>query len=198
MRQQATRQLYAYWNAIRRERAAPDRAEIDPAAIRSILSDTFMIEADGDMSFRLRLSGSRLNALWLSEMKGQSFVGLWGQDAQSVAAMMWTVMDGAVPVVVGAAAAPKDREPAQLEFLLLPLRHQGRTHARILGAIACANHPDWLGLIPVERLVLRTMRIMSASDARVDLPILRGTAATYGRRSGQATLRLLQGGRAQG
>lgn len=198
MRQQATRQLFAYWNAIRRERAAPDRAEIDPAAIRSILSDTFMIEADGDMSFALRLSGTRLNALWLSEMKGRSFVDLWGEDAPSVAAVLWTVMDGAVPVVVGAGAAPRDRDPANLEILLLPLRHQGRTHARILGAIACANHPDWLGLIPVERLALRSMRIMSASDARVDLPIVRGPAATFGRRQGQANLRLLQGGRAQG
>ncbi len=198
MRQQATRQLFAYWNAIRRERAAPDRAEIDPAAIRSILSDTFMIEADGDMSFALRLSGTRLNALWLSEMKGRSFVDLWGEDAQSVAAVLWTVMDGAVPVLIGAGAAPGDRDPANLEILLLPLRHQGRTHARILGAIACANHPDWLGLIPVERLALRSMRIMSASDARVDLPIVRGPAATFGRRQGQANLRLLQGGRAQG
>lgn len=196
MRQKATRELFAYWNAIRRERAAPDRAEVDPAAIRGILSDAFMLEADGDSGFPLRLTGARLNALWLNEMKGRSFVELWGEDGASVAAALWTVMDGSVPVLVGAAAAPADRPALDLEILLLPLRHHGRTHARILGAVACANHPEWLGLIPVERLALRSLRIMSASDARVDLPIVRRPAAPSVRRPARAGhLRLLPGGR---
>jgi hypothetical protein len=196
MRQQATRELYAYWNAIRRERAAPDRAEIDPASIRTILSDTFMLETEGDSAFSLRLTGARLNALWLTEMKGRSFVDLWGEDQASVTAALWTVMDGAVPVVIGASAAPRDRRPAELELLLLPLRHHGRTHARILGALACANTPDWLGLIAVERFVLKSMRIMSASNARVDLPILRRSTAPE-RRAARAQLRVVPGGLGQ-
>ena len=196
MRQQATRELYSYWNAIRRERAAPDRAEIDPASIRAILSDTFMIEVEGDGAFSLRLTGARLNALWLTEMKGRSFIDLWGEDRASVAAALWTVMDGAVPVVMGASAAPRDRLPAELELLLLPLRHHGRTHARILGALAYANTPDWLGLIPVERMALKSMRIMSASSARVDLPILRRTSGPE-RRAPRAQLRVVPGGLGQ-
>ena len=196
MRQQATRELYAYWNSIRRERAAPDRADIDPAAIRRILSDTFIIEADASGEFPLRLSGGRLNALWLDETKGRSFPQLWGEDRASVTAVLWTVMDGAAPVVMGAWAAPHDRAPVELEVLLLPLRHHGRTHARILGAVAAANHPDWLGLIPVDRLVLRSMRIMSASDARVDLPIVRPSSAPQ-RRASRANLRLVPGGLGQ-
>lgn len=196
MRQKATRELFAYWNALRRERAAPDRAEIDPAAIRGILSDAFMIEADREGGFPLRLTGARLNALWLTETKGRSFVDLWGEDGASVAAAIWTVMDGAVPVVMGATAAPADRPALDLELLLLPLRHYGRTHARILGAVAYANHPDWLGLIPVERLALRSMRIMSATDARVELPIVRRPQfAPPARRPARAShLRVLPGG----
>ena len=194
MRQQATRELYSYWNAIRRERAAPDRAELDPASIRTILSDTFMIEAEGDSAFPLRLTGARLNSLWLDETKGRSFVDLWGEDGASVAAVLWTVMDGAVPVVIGASAAPQGRPAAELELLLLPLRHHGRTHARILGAIACAHHPEWLGLIPVERFTLRSMRIMSTSNARVDLPLVRRSASAPERRAARAHLRVLPGG----
>ncbi|MDE2363538.1 MAG: PAS domain-containing protein [Hyphomicrobiales bacterium] len=195
MRQKATRELYAYWNAIRKERAAPDRAEIDPAEIRSILSDTFMIESDGESRFPVRLTGSRLNALWLDEMKGRSFVDLWGEDGASVGAALWTVMDGAAPVLIGAAAAPSDHAPVELELLLLPLRHHGRTHARILGSIAAANHPDWLGLIAVERLMLRSMRIMSASQARVELPIYQRSRAAPQRPPQRPHLRLLHGGR---
>ena len=195
MRQQATRELYTYWNAIRRQRAAPERAEIDPAAIRAILSDTFMIEVDEACEFPLRLSGGRLNALWLKEMKGRSFLDLWGDDRANVAAVLWTVMDGAVPVVAGVCAAPEGHAPAELELLLLPLRHNGRTHARILGALACSSHPDWLGLIPVERFELRSLRIMSANEARIDLPIVRRTASAPERRMVlRPRLRLLHGG----
>ena len=195
MRQQTTRELYSYWNSIRRERAAPDRAEIDPAAIRAILSDTFMIEVDGDGAFPLRLSGARLNALWLKEMKGRSFLDLWGEDRANVAAILWTVMDGAVPVVAGVSAAPPERRPIDLELLLLPLRHHGRTHARILGALACATQPDWFGLIPVERFELRSLRVMSASDSRVDLPVVRRMSGLPERRLGtRPRLRLLSGG----
>ncbi len=92
MRQTATRELFAYWNAIRRERAAPDRAEVDPAAIRSILSDAFMIEADGEGGHPLRLTGARLNALWLAEMKGRSFIELWGEDGRLVAINHQTIV----------------------------------------------------------------------------------------------------------
>lgn len=195
MRQQATRELYSYWNSIRRERAAPDRAEIDPAAIRAILSDTFMIEVDGDDAFPLRLSGTRLNALWLKEMKGRSFLDLWGEDRANVAAVLWTVMDGAVPVVAGVSAAPSDHRAIDLELLLLPLRHHGRTHARILGALACAAQPDWFGLIPVERFELRSLRVMSAADSRVDLPVIRRMSGAPERRLGsRPRLRLLNGG----
>lgn len=195
MRQQATRELYTYWNAIRRQRSAPDRAEIDPAAIRTVLTNTFMIEADREGRFPLRLSGSRLNALFATELKGASFLELWGGDRANVAAVLWTVMDGAAPIVAGVHAAPADRAPVDLELLLLPLRHQGRTHARILGAMAGAAHPEWLGLLPVERLRLRSLRIMSANDARVDLPLVPRTPGAPERRVTQrGHLRVLSGG----
>ena len=196
MRQQATRELYSYWNTIRRLRSAPDRAEIDPAAIRTILAETFMIEADADGVFPLRLSGARLNALWLQELKGCSFLDLWGEDRANIAAVLWTVMDGAVPVVAGVNAAPFGRAPLDLELLLLPLRHHGRTHARILGAIGSSKHLDWMGLLPVERLELRSLRIMSTSETRADLPLRPRPLAAPDRRLGQrgAHLRVLSGG----
>jgi hypothetical protein len=196
MRQQATRELYSYWNSIRRLRAAPDRADIDPAAIRSILSETFMIEADADATFPLRLSGSRLNALMVQELKGRSFIDLWGEDRANIAAVLWTVMDGSVPVVAGASAGPAGGVGVDLELLLLPLRHHGRTHARILGAIACARHAEWMGLAPVERLELRSLRIMCASTARVDLPLMKRSFGVPERRIPQRPhLRVLSGGR---
>ncbi len=195
MRQKATRELYSYWNALRRHRAAPDRAEIDPAEIRSILSNTFMIEADQDGLYPLRLSGARLNALWIQELKGRSFLDLWGEDRANMEAVLLTVMDGAAPVVAGVQAAPAGRPPLDLEMLLLPLRHHGRTHARILGALTAARAPEWLGLLPVERLELRSIRIMTGSDARVDLPLMgRGPGVPERRLASRAQLKVIRGG----
>ena len=46
MKHPSTRALYAYWDEKRGGRPAPDRADIDPAAIRHALGDTFMLAAD--------------------------------------------------------------------------------------------------------------------------------------------------------
>ena len=102
MRQAATRELFAYWDRLRKGRAAPERAEIDPAAIRNVLADTFLLEVDSACLFPIRLSGTRLNALWLSEQKGHSFLDLWADNERRDAmALILTVLDGAHPVIAG-------------------------------------------------------------------------------------------------
>ena len=73
-------------------------------------------------------------------------------------------------------------------------RHHGRTHARILGALASARHLDWMGLLPVERLELRSLRIMSSTEARVDLPLMPPPDAPDRRFTRRAHLRVLSGG----
>ena len=195
MRQQATRELYSYWNGLRRQRAAPDRAEIDPTAIRSVLSDTFMIEADRDGLFPLRLSGARVNALWARDLKGRSFLDLWGEDRANIAAVLLTVMDGACPIVAGAQTRLSGRAPVDFELLLLPLRHHGRTHARVLGSLASTNLPEWVGLLPIERLELRSLRILSNARPPSDLPLMpRSTGAIDRRTNARPQFRLIKGG----
>jgi hypothetical protein len=69
----ATTELYAYWNQLRGARSAPERNDIDPGAIRSVLADTFVLDFDAQRGFPFRISGSRANALFLREMRGFSF-----------------------------------------------------------------------------------------------------------------------------
>ena len=46
--------------------------------------------------------------------------------------MVSAVVDGARPVVAGLVAEQSEASaPANLELLLLPLRHHGKTHSRI-------------------------------------------------------------------
>ena len=161
MRQAATRELFFYWDRLRKGRAAPERAEIDPAAIRNVLADTFLLEIDSGCTFPIRLSGTRLNALWLSEQKGRSFLDLFADgERRDVMALILTVLDGPHAVIAGVSAAPQGREAMDLELLLLPLRHNGKTHARVLGCITAAAREPWFGLIAAERLVLQSMRVI--------------------------------------
>lgn len=169
MKHAVSRELYSYWDGLRQGRSAPERADVDPAAIRNVLSDTFVLsgEATRDVApFTVRLSGTRLNALFLREMKGTSLLDLWPEaDRPAVERICRTVLDDAAPLVAGMRGAPPGHRPVGLEMVLLPLRHHGRTHARILGAISPIEMPPWLGLVPIEHMTLTSLRLIEATTS---------------------------------
>jgi hypothetical protein len=164
MKQPTTRELFDYWNRLRGERAAPDRAEIDPAAIRNVLADTFMLEVDGERQFPIRLSGSRMNALFCREKKGHSFLDMWpAAESRKIAAALLTVTDAACPIIAEAEAAPEGYGVQGLEILFLPLRHGGESKARILGSLSLIRRPPWIGLLPTSALTLKSLRKIDGS-----------------------------------
>ncbi len=159
MRQAGTCGLFDYWNRLRGERDAPERSEIDLAAISGLLRDIFMLEVDAGHRFPFVMSGSRVNALFCAEQKSCSFLDLWPlQEAHNIAAVLLTVVDAACPVLACADARPEGYAKADLEILLLPLHHNGHAQTRILGLLATAAKPTWLGLLAIEQLTLRSLR----------------------------------------
>lgn len=170
MRQKATIELYKYWSALRDGRLTPGREDIDPLAIRHILADTMILEADPERAFPVRISGTRLNALFLDEQRGRSFTGLFAPpDRGTASAMILSMLNGARPVVAGLSAAPEGGAPASLELLLLPLRPRAKEQARILGALSPFATPSWLGLRRAECLRMITMRFVD-DDAAPETP----------------------------
>lgn len=200
MRQSVSKELYAYWNRLKGARAAPERSEIDPAQIRDALADAFMIEIDPGGAYPIRLCGTRVNALWLAEQKGRSFLELWDRsDQRHLAQLLQTVIDGVAPVVAGVEGAPSGAsDRLELELLLLPLRHFGRTHSRVLGSLAPVRQPQWLGLAPAGPLKLRSFRVVDQRErsefgtrsALVDDGVFQSRAAI-----GRPPLVLYQGGK---
>ncbi len=205
MKHPATRELFAYWNDLRQGRSAPERGDIDPRAIRDALADTFMLEVDAAGGFPFRLAGTRVNGLYDAEQKGRQFLSLWQPaERRNVAAVLMTVADGACPVVAGAIAAPQGQEAAPFELLFLPLRHHGRTHARILGLVRAVEAPAWLGMLPAGLMSLRSLRIVEAHEARM-VPTKMAVGQENARHGGQMFfgdvapttrpyLRVIQGG----
>ncbi|GJE73001.1 hypothetical protein CHKEEEPN_4563 [Methylorubrum podarium] len=167
MKHPTSRQLHAYWDRLRGERAAPERGEIEPGEIRNLLADSFILETDPvRRASTVRLAGTRLCALFGRELRGTSFVDLWAERPQSFTdprQLIETVAGDTVGVVAGLTGVTVRDETLDLELLLLPLRHRGKTQARILGALSPHCIPSWLGSRPILRLETVSLRVLETA-----------------------------------
>jgi hypothetical protein len=154
-------QLYNYWIERRGERSAPERAEIEPGAIRRILGDSFILSCDAGEDHLFRVAGTRLCALFGRELRGQPFSSIWDQQsADEVHDLVAIAADEAVGVAAGAQARTADEVPCNFEILLLPLAHRGKIGARMLGLIAAIERPYWLGIWPARPLRLGVIQYL--------------------------------------
>ena len=170
MKLAVSQELFAYWDRLRGERVAPERNDIDPAALRAVLADVFILEYNAGKGFPLRISGSRSNALFLRELRNTSFLDCWaGEFHQEIAAILRQVADEAQPMILGAKARADTQASLEFEILALPLRYFGDTHARILGAIAPRAAPPWLGLLPMQNLNLTSLRALDRRSGAASL-----------------------------
>lgn len=174
MKSASTRRLFAYWNERRGSRVAPERGDIEPGAIRQLLSDSFIINFDPDAGHPLRLAGTRVCALFCRELKDAPFQDLWSADARpEIRELISVVADEASPIIAGTSGQPaEDLPPADLELLLLPLYHRGRRNVRMLGMLAPIIVPYWLGTSPVERLALGAVRHLGPGTQAIAAPRL--------------------------
>lgn len=171
MKHPSSRIVLDYWTDKRRNRAAPERAEIDPVAIRHALGDTFMLAADFVGELRFRLAGTRVCALFGREVKGEAFKCLWSEDSRrQVEPLLGIVAEEKVGAVAGLVGLTADGTEVDVELLLLPLAHSGQARIRALGVLAPVASPFWLGEKPVIELSLRTLRHLGGEPARSGLP----------------------------
>lgn len=193
MKHPSNRDLYAYWNDRRGSRLAPERADIEPNAIRQVLGDTFVLAADGIGHHPFRLAGTRLCALFGRELKSESFVKLWERSGQTaMRELLAVVMEEKTGVVASVTGSTADDSilAVNLELLLLPLSHQSKAEARILGALAPMAAPYWLGAKAIGPLKLGMFRHIGAAVEAMPAP--RFTAAAGRLKHG---LVVYQGGR---
>lgn len=186
MRHSATRHLLDYWEGLREGRSVPARAQSDTAsafaAMRSALSDTFLLDVDPERAFPICAAGGRLEKLLLSPGFGASFVAHWREEQrEQVADLLEMVCCDFTPAVATVWAAPACAPPLEFEMLLLPLR-RGPGHATLLGGLSPSAVPDWYGRERVEPLRLAAWRLLHRGGR------------TGGRSTARERLVLIQGG----
>jgi hypothetical protein len=166
MKHPSTRELFGYWNERRGSRAMPERADIEPAAIRRVLADTFILSFEPALGHPFRLAGTRVCALFGREVKAESFLHLFAYPARSeVRDLVAIVAQETIGVIANASELNGTGSAPSLELLLLPLGNEGRGTARLLGALAPMGPPHWLGTRVLGVLALGSYRFLNVEAA---------------------------------
>lgn len=161
MQQTTSKQLYAYWDRARNGRVAPRRFEIEPAKIASILSETFIAECEGAVSYRFRLAGTKICEQFGRELRGGDLLALWRpEDRRAFASLLRHVVSGAAAGHALFDAISDTGRRAQFELVVMPLIHAGPAINRLLGAITAIDPPFWLGTAPLVSLEMIELRLI--------------------------------------
>ena len=152
--------LFQYWNQLRDGRPAPKRSEVEPADIRSLLADTFILERDTRGEAVFRLAGTRLCACYGRELKGFSFPSLWREkDQRLVSRLMYGVFEQKSVLSLTYEGFSRNGRSMKFELLALPL-DGGAENPRCLGAISAAERPFWLGADPLADALIDSIRVI--------------------------------------
>ena len=178
MQHPSIRDLLDYWNERRGRRAVPERDDIEPEAIRGLLADAFILSIDPARGHPFRLAGTRVCALLGREIKGQAFLDLFSPDTRSeLRDLIGIIAQESVGVVAGVRELAAAGRGAALELVLLPLRHHGCSDARLLGALAASEPPNWLGTRALRCLELGTYRFVGRATVLGCLDVHRNIPA---------------------
>lgn len=160
MKHEGTIALFQYWNRLRGRRPAPRRTEIEPADIKSLLADTFILEKDTRGEPVFRLAGTRLCATYGRELKGYSFSLVWAQrDQRILSRFAHAAFHDKSVIAVTFDGISRNGRSNSFEMVLLPLEG-GLGSPRTLGAITPLEKPFWLGADPIVESRIDTLRIV--------------------------------------
>ena len=148
--------LVGYWSRIRKGRDVPDQTDIDPRAIKRMLSYVFILEATDAAHPIYRLAGTSLCDRYGSELKGTNFLAHWdGQSRNALSALMRQSLQTRQPVCLSSIASTADCGMVELETVLAPISFGDNGPTRFVGMVQILSDIAVLGGRPIafERLV---------------------------------------------
>lgn len=168
MRSKTAIEIYAYWDQLRGHRDVPGRSQIEPAHVRHILADLFILEKTPRGDIRFRLAGTRICALFARELRGTRFDALWlGEQVGELERIATDVMAQKTPVVLSAMALTGAADRLPMEIILLPLRSPDGGVDRIIGALTPLSRPHWLEATPVNFMDITGTRVLDSAKANI-------------------------------
>jgi hypothetical protein len=152
--------LVGYWSRLRRGRDVPDQTDIDPRAVKRMLSYVFILDAaDADRPL-YRLAGTSLCERYGRELKGTNFLAHWeGQSRTVLSSLLRQSMQTKQPVCISSIAATADCGMVELETVIAPITFGPGTPTRFVGLVQIMSDATPLigRTIAFERLVASQM-----------------------------------------
>jgi hypothetical protein len=148
--------LVGYWSRLRKGREVPDQTDIDPRAIKRLLSYVFILDCENPARPLYRLAGTGLCERFGFELKGTSFLGHWeSQSGLSLASLLRQALKVGQPLCLSSIAATADNGMVELETILTPVSLNGGAPTRFFGMVQMLSDPaPLLGRsIAYERLI---------------------------------------------
>ena len=178
MKHPAAREFFAYWDSKRGDARAPERSEIEPASLRELLGDIFVLSYDPGGGYPFRVAGTRVCALLGRDVKGEKFSALFApSDRQEIEEILGVVTEeklAAVAGVTAASTASGNRIP--LELLLLPFSSRTNTPISLTGLLA----PFQTGHECLSDFTLTSWRYMAHPPQRFGPRVLKKLAIARG------------------
>ncbi len=166
--------LVGYWSRIRRGRDVPDQTDIDPRAVKRLLSYAFILECENPARPAYRLAGTALCERFGFELKGSSFLSHWeGQSAMALTGLLQQSLKVKKPLCLSSVATTSGHETVELETVLAPVSFNGGEPKRFFGLVQLLSDPGPLlgRAIAYERLIASKFIREDESDYdQSDLP----------------------------
>lgn len=148
--------LVGYWSRLRAGREVPDQTDIDPRAIKRLLSYAFILDCENPARPAYRLAGTALCERFGYELKGTGFLGHWeAQSSLSLAALLRQSLKLRQPICLSSIATTAESGMVELETILTPMTFNGGEPTRFFGMVQMLSDPSPLlgRTITYERLI---------------------------------------------
>ena len=148
--------LVGYWSLLRAGRDVPDQSDIDPRAIKRLLSYTFILDCALPSRPVYRLAGTALCERFGFELKGTGFLAHWeAQSGLALASLLRQSLKTRQPLCLTSIAATADNGMVELETVLTPVSFNGDEPTRFFGMVQMLGDPTPLlgRAIAYERLI---------------------------------------------
>lgn len=164
--------LVGYWSRIRAGRSVPDQIDIDPRAIKRLLSYTFILDCESPARPIYRLAGTALCERFGFEMKGTSFLAHWeSRSGLALPPLLRQALKQRQPVCLSSVAVTADNGAVELETVLAPISINEGRPTRFFGLVQMLSNPGPLlgHAIAYERLVGSQLLREADAVSRYDL-----------------------------
>jgi hypothetical protein len=166
--------LVGYWSRLRKGRAVPDQTDIDPRAIKRMLSSVFILDVDSASRPIYRLAGTALCEQFGFELRGTGFLAHWeAQSAHALSSLLRQALTLRQPLCLSSIGSSAGAGMVELETVLAPVSFNGEEPTRFIGMIQILSDQSLLAGRPIAFQRLAGSQLIREDDplpAFDDLP----------------------------